>query len=71
LCVSPLRSDGANKLVNQFASNRFRPLNGSRSDFEILMRVRFPDLFRGDCWRSVRQLDSVIEEFSFEARPTN
>src|ERR1700751_3250957 len=35
----PFRSDRANKPVDQFAGDRFRPLNRSRRDFWIQMRV--------------------------------
>ena len=31
------------------------------------MRVCVSDLFRGHCWGSVRQLDPVVEKFSFES----
>lgn len=66
LCVSLLGSEGANKLVNQFASDRFRPLNRSRSDFWIQMRV--PSLTcSGVIVGAVSGLDSVGEEFSLEA----
>jgi len=33
--ASPFRSDRANKLVDQFARDRFRPFNGSRGYFWI------------------------------------
>jgi hypothetical protein len=64
---STFGSDRPNKLVNQFAGNRFRPLNRSRGYFWIQMCVRVPDLFRGHGWCSVRQLDSVVDKFSFQA----
>src|ERR1700687_3321169 len=65
-CVSPFRPDRTNKLVHQFARDRFRPLNSGRSYFWIQMRVRVSDLFRGHRWGRIRQLESVVEEFSFE-----
>ena len=65
-CVSPFRPDRTNKLVNQFATDRFGPLDSGCSDFWIQMRVRVSDLFGGHRWRSVRQLDPVVEKFSFE-----
>src|SRR5258708_32540017 len=65
-CVSPFCPDRTNELVNQFASDCFRPFNSGCSDFWIQMRVRVSDLFGGHCWRGVRQLDPVVEEFSFE-----
>ena len=65
--ASPFRSDRANKLVDQFARDRFWSLNRSRRDFWIQMRVRLSDLFRGHRWGRIRQLDSVVDKFSFQA----
>src|SRR5580698_10291840 len=65
--ASPFRSDRANKPVNQFARDRFRPFNGSGSYFWIQMRVRISDLFRGHRCGRVRQFDSVVDKFSFQA----
>src|SRR5580698_6795776 len=64
---STFGSDRPNKLVNQFAGNRFRPLNCSRGDFWIQVRVRLSDLFGRHCWGSVRQFDSVVDELSLQA----
>jgi hypothetical protein len=65
--ASPLRSDRANKPIDQFARDRFRPLNRSRGDSWIQMRVRISDLFRGHRWGRDRQFDSVVDKFSFQA----
>jgi len=65
--ASPFRSDRANKLVDQLARDRFRPFNGSCSYLWIQMCVRLSDLFRGHRWGRVRQFDSVVDKFSFQA----
>jgi len=67
LWVSPFCPDGANKFVNEFATDRLRALNGSCGYFWIQMCVRISDLFRGHRWGRVGQLDSVVEKFSFQA----